>query len=70
MNHEKAVQHGTAAAEPSDKPYENVDPLPQSTVKTTHMYENIPTVPSSPHHHHDHQNNIELNQCPAYGALM
>ena len=44
--------------------YENVDPLSQSTVKTTHLYENIPTV-SSPHH----QNNIEMNQCAAYGVL-
>ena len=64
MNHRKAVQHGVVADRPSDKPYENVDPL-SSTVKTTHMYENIPTI-SSPHH----QNNIEMNQCPAYGALM
>ena len=44
--------------------YENVDPLPQSTVETTQLYENIPTV-SSPHH----QNNIEMNQCTAYGVL-
>ena len=44
--------------------YENVDPLSQSTVKTTQLYENIPTV-SSPHH----QNNIEMNQCTAYGVL-
>ena len=43
--------------------YENVDPL-SSTVKTTQLYENIPTV-SSPHH----QNNIEMNQCTAYGVL-
>ena len=44
--------------------YENADPLPQSTVKTTQLYENIQTV-SSPHH----QNNIEMNQCTAYGVL-
>ena len=65
MNHGKSVQHGVAvvAAGPSDKPCENADPL-SSTVKTTHLYENIPTVSS-----HHHQNNIEMNQCPAYGAL-
>ena len=45
--------------------YDNFDPLSQSTlVKTTHLYENIPTV-SSTHH----QNNIEMNQCAAYGVL-
>ena len=44
--------------------YENVDPLSQSTAKITQLYENIPTV-SSPHH----QNNIEMNQCTAYGVL-
>ena len=67
-NHGKAAQQGVAgaAAGLSDISYENIDPLSQpSAVKTTHMYENIPTV-SSPHH----QSNIEMNQCPAYGALM
>ena len=53
----------TATTTPTGaKTYENVDPLPQNTVKTTHLYENIPTV-SSP------QNNIEMNQCTAYGVL-
>ena len=54
-------QKDVAATSPT---YENVDPLSQSTVKTTQLYENIPTV-SSPHH----QNNIEMNQCTAYGVL-
>ena len=44
--------------------YENVDSLSQSTVKTTQLYENIPTVSLS-----HHQNNIEMNQCTAYGVL-
>ena len=43
--------------------YENVDTI-FSAVKTTQLYENIPTV-SSPHH----QNNIEINQCAAYGVF-
>ena len=53
----------TAPSPPGVQMYENVDPL-SSTVKTTQLYENIPTV-SSPHH----QNNIEMNQCTAYGVL-
>ena len=56
-------QQGVAIAGTSPV-YENVDPLSQSAVKTTQLYENIPTV-SSPHH----QNNIEMNQCTAYGVL-
>ena len=65
-NHRKAAQQGVASAttELPDILYETVDPL-SSTVKTTQLYENIPTV-SSPHH----QNNIEMNQCTAYGVLM
>ena len=55
----------TAPSPPGVQMYENVDPLSQSTVKTTHLYENIPTVSSSPHH----QSNIEMNQCTAYGVL-
>ena len=54
----------TVPSPPGVQMYENVDPLSQSTVKTTHLYKNIPTV-SSPHH----QNNIEMNQCTAYGVL-
>ena len=56
----------TATSLPLTVVYENFDPLSQSTaVKTTQLYENIPTV-SSPTHH---QNNIEMNQCTAYGVL-
>ena len=65
------LQHNEGAIAATSQPppdhgvlYENVDPLP-STVKTTQLYENIPTVSSSPHH----QNNIEMNQCTAYGVL-
>ena len=45
-------------------PVRENNPLSQSTVKTTHLYENIPTVSSS-----NHQSNIEMNQCAAYGVL-
>ena len=58
---QKQSDDGVAATIPV---LENINPLSQSTVKTTHLYENIPTV-SSPHH----QNNIEMNQCTAYGVL-
>ena len=66
------LQHnkeGTIAATSQPPPghgvqYENVDPLSQSAVKTTQLYENIPTVSSS-----HHQNNIEMNQCTAYSIL-
>ena len=60
------LQHNERAipSPPGVQMYENVDPLSQSTVKTTHLYENIPTVSSSPH-----QINIEMNQCTAYGVL-
>ena len=54
----------TVPSPPDVQMYEKVDPLSQNTVKTTQLYENIPTV-SSPHH----QNNIEMNQCTAYGVL-
>lgn len=70
MNDRKAAQQGVAAgvadAGPMGISYENVNPLPQpSTVKTTHdhLYENIPTVSH-------HQDNIEMDQCSAYGVLM
>ena len=70
MNDRKAAQQGVAAgvadAGPMGISYENVNPLPQpsTSVKTTHhLYENIPTVSR-------HQNNIEMDQCPAYGVLM
>ena len=62
-NH-KGTSIATATSLPLTAVCENFDPLSQSTVKTTHLYENIPTV-SSPHH----QNSIEMNQCAAYGVL-
>ena len=62
------LQHKEGAIAATSQPppghgvlYEN--PL-SSTVETTQLYENMPTV-SSPHH----QNNIEMDQCRAYGVL-
>ena len=43
--------------------YANADSLPQSVLKTVPSYENIPTLSSTC------QNNIEMNQCTAYGVL-
>ena len=57
------MSHGNTSP-PGMQVYENVDPLSWSSVKTTQLYENIPTV-SLPHH----QNNIEMNQRTAYGVL-
>ena len=57
----------TATSLPLTVVCENFDPLSQSTeVRTTHLYENVPTA-SSPTHHQ--MSNIEMNQCTAYGVL-
>ena len=56
------LQYDEEAALSPHPGIQNVDSLSQNTVKTTQLYENIPTV-SSPHH----QNNIDE---PASVQLM